>query len=73
MGKKMKKIAKILIGPLLLINPTLFAQDAQMADVMRSEGKIYVVVAIILVIFLGLITYLILTDRKISKLENRLK
>jgi len=70
----MKKITRILLGLLLLIiNPTLFAQDAQMADTMRSEGKIYVVVAIILVIFFGLIAYLIYTDRKISKLEKRLK
>lgn len=69
----MKKIAKILLGLLLVVNPTLFAQDAQMADTMRSEGKIYVVVAIILIIFFGLITYLIFTDRKISKLEKRLK
>jgi len=69
----MKKTVRILLGLLLIINPTLFAQDAQMADTMRSEGKIYVVVAIILVIFFGLITYLIYTDRKISKLENRLK
>ena len=69
----MKKVAKILLGLLLLINSTLFAQDVQMADTMRSEGKIYVVVAIILVIFIGLIAYLILTDRKISKLEKRLK
>ena len=69
----MKKIAKILLGLMLVINPTLFAQDAEMADTMRSEGKIYVVVAIILVIFFGLIAYLIFTDRKISKLENKLK
>ena len=40
MNQKMKKIAKILLGLLLLLNPTLFAQDAQMADTMRSEGKI---------------------------------
>jgi len=69
----MKKVAKLLLGFLLLINPTLFAQDAQMADTMRSEGKIYVVVAIILVIFFGLIAYLFYTDRKISRLEKRLK
>jgi CcmD family protein len=69
----MKKVTKILSGLLLIINPALFAQDAQMADTMRSEGKIYVVVAIILVIFLGLIAYLAYTDRKISKLEKRLK
>ncbi len=73
MKQKMKKTAKILLGLLLIINPTLFAQDAQMADTMRSEGKIYVVVAIILVIFLGLIVFLLYTDRKISRLENRLK
>ena len=69
----MKKATRILLGLLLVINTTLFAQDAQMADTMRAEGKIYVVVAIILVIFLGLIAYLIYTDRKISKLEKRLK
>jgi CcmD family protein len=69
----MKKAVKILLGLLLIINPTLFAQDAQMADTMRAEGKIYVVVAIILVIFLGLVAYLAYTDRKVSKLEKRLK
>jgi hypothetical protein len=69
----MKKIVKILLGLLLLINPMLFAQDAQMADTMRSEGKIYVVVAIVLIIFLGLIAFLIYMDRRISKFESRLK
>ena len=68
----MRKATKVLLGLLLLLNPTLFAQDAQMADTMRSEGKIYVVVAIILVIFFGLIAFLVYTDRKISKLEKRL-
>ncbi len=48
------------------------AQDAEMADTLRSEGKIFVVVAIILVIFLGLIALLIYTDRKVSRLEKRL-
>ena len=69
----MKKTAKILLGLLLLCNPLLFAQDAQMADTMRSEGKIYVVVAIVLVILIGLIALVVFTDRKISKLEKRLK
>ncbi|HLZ17876.1 MAG TPA: CcmD family protein [Cyclobacteriaceae bacterium] len=68
----MKKTVKLLIGLLFIIHPALFAQDAPMADAMRSEGKIYVVVAIMLVIFLGLIAYLFYTDRKISNLEKRL-
>ena len=42
-----------------------------MADVMRSNGKIYVVVAVLAVIFIGIILYLIRIDRKISKLEKR--
>ena len=68
----MKKVAKLLLGFLLLINPTLFAQDAQMADTMRSEGKIYVVVAIVLVILIGLVGYLVSIDRKVTNLEKRL-
>jgi hypothetical protein len=44
----------------------------EMADVMRSEGKIYVLVGIIIIIFAGIIVYLINTDRKISKLEKNL-
>lgn len=42
----------------------------EMADTMRSNGKIYVVVAVVMVIFSGLVFYLIQTDRKISKLEK---
>ncbi len=42
----------------------------EMADTMRSNGKIYVVVAVILTIFAGIILYLIRLDRKVSKLEK---
>jgi len=49
------------------------AQDAEMADVMRSEGKIYVVVAVILGVLTGLILYLVVMDRKVSRLEKKLE
>lgn len=59
---------------LLLINLLTHAQDtatnASMADAMRSNGKIYVVIAVILTIFAGIIIYLIRLDRKMSKLEK---
>ena len=62
--------------PLLLILTILSfaaqAQQPEMADGLRSEGKIYVVVAIILIILAGFIGYLILMDRKIKKLEDLL-
>lgn len=70
----MKKAGKLsLFFVMSLFTFRAFAQDAEMADTMRSEGKIYVLVAIILVIFSGLIAFLVLTDRKVSKLEKRLK
>jgi len=47
--------------------------DVEMADTFRSDGKIYIVISIIAVIFIGLIIYLISIDRKISKLEKKLK
>jgi CcmD family protein len=50
----------------------LRAQEIEMADTFRAEGKIYVVVAVMLVIFSGLIVYLIYVDRKVSKLEKEM-
>jgi purine-cytosine permease-like protein len=45
-------------------------QQAEMADVMRENGKIYVVVAVCLTILAGLILYLVTIDRKISRIEK---
>ncbi len=67
---KFRKILFTLIA--FLIANIGFAQDAEMADAMRSNGKIYVVVGIILIILLGLILYLFSMDRKLSKLEKEL-
>lgn len=51
---------------------TLFvnAQGIEMADGMKANGKIYVVIAVMLTILAGLVLYLIRLDRKISKLEK---
>lgn len=50
-----------------------YAQDAEMADTFRSEGKIYVVVAIILIVLAGLVTYLFILDRKMTRLERTIE
>ena len=66
-------IKKLLLSALFQLSIyTIFAQDssAEMADTFRSNGKIYVVVAVILTILAGIIIYLIRLDRKISKLEK---
>ncbi len=43
----------------------------EMAEGMRSSGKIYVVIAVILTIFAGIIFYLIRLERKLNKLEKQ--
>jgi low affinity Fe/Cu permease len=45
-------------------------QPVEMADGMRSNGKIYIVVAVCLTILIGLFLYVFLIDRKITKLEK---
>ncbi len=40
---------------------------------MFSSGKIYVVVGVVTVILVGIFTYLIWIDRKVSKMEKELK
>jgi uncharacterized membrane protein len=45
-------------------------QQVEMADTMRSNGKIYIVVAVCLTILIGLFLYVFLIDRKITKLEK---
>ncbi|MFD1469709.1 CcmD family protein [Hymenobacter caeli] len=42
-----------------------------MADDLRASGKIYVVVAAVVVIIAGLLVYLIALDRKVGRLEKR--
>jgi len=46
-------------------------EKVEMADNFRADGKIYVVLAIILVILAGLFFYLIRIDRKVTKLEEQ--
>ena len=70
----MKKIFTLLVFLFAALN-NLMAQnntstEVEMADQMRAEGKIYVVVAVILIVFVGLILYLISLDSKISKIEK---
>jgi CcmD family protein len=47
--------------------------EGKMAEGLRASGKIYVVVGIIVIIFLGIVFYLLQLDRKLRKLENKEK
>ena len=51
------------------------AQDAsqpQMADGMRAEGKIYVVIAVLAIVFISVVVYLLMIERRLKKLEEEI-
>ena len=63
---------------LLFAVPAALAQATgteapEMADGLRQSGKIYVVVAAVVIIVAGLLFYLVSLDRKVSKLEQEIK
>ncbi len=70
-----KHLKTALLTILIMGISTIFsvAQEAtpEMADTMRSNGKIYIVVLVLATIFAGIIAYLVRLDRKISKLEKK--
>ncbi len=60
----------ILLAALLVC----FAAQAQGGgdDFMRSTGKIYVVVAVIVAVFMGLVVFLLYLDRRVTKIEDQI-
>lgn len=59
------------LGITFLILFSFIAQaQSPMADLMKENGKIYVVIAVMLTILAGLVLYLVRLDRKITKLEK---
>ncbi|HEU5147232.1 MAG TPA: CcmD family protein [Chryseosolibacter sp.] len=68
--KTMIKYISLVLLMVAAFGPTAWAQNAEMADAFRADGKIYVVVAVILIVLVGLFVYLFMLDRKLSKLER---
>lgn len=60
----------------LLIQIPAFAASADapdMADGLRSSGKIYVVVLVLATIFAGILAFLIYLERRVSRLERDIR
>lgn len=45
----------------------------EMADGLKANGMIYIVVIVLLVVFAGIVLYLISIDRKLNRIEKELK
>lgn len=69
-----KKFISVLLLTIISAG-NLFAQQAyevELADAMRSNGKIFVVVGVIAIVFTGIVVYLISIDKKVSRLEKKM-
>ena len=67
----MHKLKRLLaFFAMLLMSNFVFAQNAEANDIMKSNGKIYVVMIVVILIVLGLFAYVFSLDRKVSKLEK---
>ena len=64
----MKTFVSIIL--LILMSGNLAAQEVEMADAFRSEGKIYIVVIVMSIIVAGLFGYLFYLDKKLSEKEK---
>lgn len=67
---RIKQLLLIVLS-LALSLPAALAQSNR--DFMRETGKINVVVAVIVVIFLGIVWYLVRLERKLTNLERQIK
>ncbi|MCX6292033.1 MAG: CcmD family protein [Bacteroidetes bacterium] len=71
----MKALTKSIFSFLILLMFAISASaqsanDVEMADLFHTSGKIYVVVAVLSVVFTGIVIFLISIDRKVSRLEK---
>lgn len=71
----MNKVIKTLVLFFGLISPLVMSaqNEVEMADTFRADGKIYVVIAVALLVLTGLVVYLLATDRKLKKLEEEIE
>ena len=68
----MKKIILILISLQILLAQSVAAQT-EGDDFLHSTGKIYVVVAVLVAIFIGITLFLVYLERKLTKLESQIE
>lgn len=66
------KLIRIIVMLSVLPSVTL-ADGVEMADELRSNGKIYVVVAVLCVVLAAVLLYLFSIDRKVKKMEDKFK
>ena len=57
----------------MLLSNIIQTNAVEMADVLRQDGKFWVVIVVVFSVLIGLLIYLTTIDFKISKIEKQLK
>jgi CcmD family protein len=70
MNKPLSILLTVLLSLLFL---QASAQESTLDEAVRTSDKMYAVVAVIAVIFIGIVIYLAVIDRKVAKLEKEIK
>jgi len=68
-----KKVITLLFLFIAFFTRAQTVDGPQMADSMREDGKIYVVISVIGIIFISIVIFLIILERKLKKLEDKNK
>lgn len=58
------------LAALILLPMMAQAQATPVDDFFNSTGKIYVVVGVVFLLFLGIVAFLVYLERKISRIER---
>lgn len=69
----MKKFIFILFINFIAMISQGIAQNVEMAEGLRSSGKIYVVVGVLCIIFIGIVVFLINLDNKLKSLKKEVE
>lgn len=68
--RKFTKTLFLVMAMLLTMGANAQKENGGIDNLMRSNGRIYVVVAVLVTILLGILFYVFRLDRKITKLEK---
>lgn len=72
MIKRGLALAFVFLSLLAGAQETISESAPQMADQWRENGKIYVVISVIAMIFIALVIFLVYIERKVKRLEDRM-
>ena len=67
----MKKLALFIVFVLSFLTKTFADTGVDMATELRSSGKIWVVVGVVVTIVLGMYIFLFTINKKVKKLEDK--